>query len=119
MIGDVLRGLEADFPASPCVPPETWIDGSRIRASCAKDVLERREDDRSRAERREQAAKAFAAARLSRPQRFTFGAQAKAKSVPKPKPKVERTAEVREYFRQYMRERRAKQKAGADLVRPS
>jgi hypothetical protein len=83
----------------------SWIDASRIRASCARDVIERVNDDRSRAERREQAAKAFAAAKLSRPPRFTFGAQVKAKAK---RPKVERTAETRAYFREYMRERRAR-----------
>jgi hypothetical protein len=68
-------------------------------------VLERTNDDRSRAERRELAAKAFAAAKLSRPPRFTFGAQAKPKAK---RSKVERTADVREYFHVYMRERRAR-----------
>jgi hypothetical protein len=92
--------------AAPEAPVPRWIDPGRIRASTARDVLERVDDDRSRAERREQASQAFAAARLSRGPRlkFTFGAKAKTKA----KRKVERTPEVREYFRQYMQRRRAR-----------
>jgi hypothetical protein len=98
-----------DVASDPPVPPGTpWVDPNRIRAVNARDVLERVDDDRSRAERWEQASRAFAVAKLSRPPRFTFGVHVKAKAK---RPKVARTAEVREYFRQYMRERRPRQKA--------
>ena len=60
-------------------------------------------------ERRAQSSRALAVARLSRPLKFTYGAP---KAV-KVRPKVERTAETRAYFRDYMRERRARQKADA------
>jgi len=112
-IADVLRGLgeipPSDMALGKDAVPEAlvprWIDPARIRASTARDVLERVDDDRSRAERREQASQAFAAARLSRGPKynFAFGSRTKAKKV---RPKVERTPEVREYFRQYMQRRR-------------
>jgi hypothetical protein len=120
-IRDILRGLLGDgsdsgtpekrsqpieIVSDPPVPPvSAWLDANRIRASIAKDVVERRDDDRSRAERREFYARTLGAAKLARPPVFSFGAKAKVKSAPRPK--VERTAEVREYHREYMRRRRS------------
>jgi hypothetical protein len=62
-----------------------------------------------------QSSEAIAVARLSRGPRFkfTFGAQTKVKAK---RPKVERTAEVKEYYRQYMRERRARKAAEVSHV---
>ena len=81
-----------EIATDPPVPPGTpWIDSSKIEASRARDILERTNDDRSLALRREQGAKALAVARLSRRPKFNFGAKAKPKSAPKPKAKRERT----------------------------
>ena len=84
-----------------------WIRRETIEAARSRDVQARRDDDRSRAWRREESSRALAEVRLSRPPkfRFTFGAQVKAKS---PRPKRERTGETRAYFREYMRARRAR-----------
>ena len=124
-IADVLRGLgeappsdmaivEEARPEPPVACGEPWINPNWIAASHARDVLERRDDDRSLAWRREMGARFAAVARLSRPPKFKFGAQVKAKVA---RPKVERTAEEkarhREYMRAYMRESRARQKADA------
>jgi hypothetical protein len=95
----------SDLPVSFGSP---WLDANRIRASCARDVLERRDDDRSRAERRELYARTLGAAKLKF--KFTFGAQGKAKAKAKPA-KRERTDETRVYFREYQRRRRAREKA--------
>jgi hypothetical protein len=113
-IADILRGMgevppsdmetAGDGPPAPSVSP--WLDPARIRAATARDVLERLErgvDDRTLEERRADGAKGLAVARLSRPPVFKFGAQAKSVRW-----KVERTAEVKEYYRTYMRERRAR-----------
>jgi hypothetical protein len=89
------------------MPP--WVDLSKIRAASARDVVERRNDDRSRAERRELYARTLALAKSPRPPMFKFCAQVKAKSAPRPK--RERTDETRAYFREYQRKLRAKQKA--------
>jgi hypothetical protein len=75
-----------------------------------RERLERGWDDRTFAERSANGSRALAVARLLRPPVFRFGAQVKAK---RSRPKVERTEEVQEYYRQYMRERRARQKADA------
>jgi hypothetical protein len=128
-IGDVLRSLMATrgaaspFPdqsgnepqpieivSDPTVSHGPWLNIAKIAAANARDVLERRDDDRSRAERRELYARTLGAARLARGPRFafTFGARIKAKA--KPKVKVERTEEVRAYFREYQRQRRAREK---------
>jgi hypothetical protein len=63
-------------PDPPVFSGPPWVDMSAIRAATARDVLERVDDDRSLAERRAQGARALAAARLSRPPVFKFGAQA-------------------------------------------
>jgi hypothetical protein len=120
-IADVLRGL-GEIPPSemaivndglpePPVPSGRWLDCSKVAASTARDVVERVMDDRSRAERRAQSSEALAVARLARPPKFRFGALAK--TGPKRTRKVERTAEVKEYYRQYMRERRAAQRVSS------
>ena len=125
-IADILRGL-GEVPPSELAPIEVaddppvpfgtpWVDADRIRVSLAKDFLERTDDDRSKAQRREQSGwQALLAAKRLSPNRFTFGAQAKAKSEPKPKVKAkkERTPELRAYFREYGRMWRAKKKAEA------
>ena len=100
----------SDPPVSLGTP---WIDPNRIRASSARDVVERNNDDRSRAWRREMGARFAAVVRLSRPAKFRFGAQVKAKAA---RLKPERTPEVREYFRLYMHERRAREKTDASQV---
>jgi hypothetical protein len=117
-IADVLRRLGeippsdmtlvADGLPEPPVAPERWLGVARISAARARDVVERRDDDRSRAERRELYARTLGAAKLARPPVFRFGAQVKAKSKSAPRPKRERTEETRAYFRDYMRERRAR-----------
>ena len=94
--------------SAECPPSFTpWIDADRIRASCARDVLERVLDDRTFWRRSEQGSCSLAAARLSRSAKFNFGAKAKRVA----RPKVERTDEVRAYFREYQRRRRAEAKA--------
>ena|ERR1700727_952265 len=113
-IADILRGIgeippsEKETVSGPPVPPappvSPWLDPARIRASTARDVLERGNDDRSRAERRAQSSEALAVARLSRPPKFNFGAKAKVKAVRPARPK----ADMRDYMRNYMRERRAR-----------
>jgi hypothetical protein len=95
-------------PLSPACEP--WLR-FRVDASLAKDVIERSDDDRSRAWRRELYARTLGAAKPVRPVKFNFGAQAKVKTAPKPKVKKERTPELREYFRNYGRMWRAKKKA--------
>jgi hypothetical protein len=86
---------------------------TKIQASTARDVVQRRDDDRSNAQRRERGWQAFLATKRLNLHRFTFGAQLKAKSAPKPKVKRERTDATREYFREYQRQRRARVKADA------
>jgi hypothetical protein len=111
-IGDVLRSVLASYggasseisaPEPPATPVSPWLDPARIRASTACDVVQRRDDDRSRAERRAQSSEALAVARLSRPPKFNFGARVKAKAT-SARPK----ADMRDYMRRYMRERRAR-----------
>lgn len=101
-------------PVPLCAP---WIDPAGICASCAKDVIERVSDDRSRAERRELYDRTLGAARLARAPKFNFSTKVKAKVM---RPRAERTAEERErhreYMRTYMRESRACQKARDALV---
>ena len=105
-IADILRGMGETPPSereSVSDPPvSSWVDPARIQASTAQDVLWRRDDDRSRAERSEQSAAAVVATRVTRKFRYKFGAQTKARAN---RPKLERTPEVKEYFRQYQRER--------------
>ena len=114
-IADILRGLGEVSPsdvaladdACPEPPVSPWVDVTKIAASNARDVLERNADDRSRAERRELYARTLGAAKLSRSPVFRFDVQAKVKKARK----VERSAAVKEYHREYMRERRARLKA--------
>jgi hypothetical protein len=100
-----------DDEGPPCV---SWIDMNRIRAAIARDVLERVMDDRTSWARSVEASEVFtrlrAAARI-KPKRVIYPRAAE------PKPKVERTPEVKEYFRLYQRTRRQRQKADADLMR--
>ncbi len=93
----------------PSVPP--WVDANRIRASLARDVIERR-DQRTYAERQADAMKSRATliATLGYTPKFTFSTKPK---VAKPRPKKERTDETRAYFREYQRRLRAKAKAEA------
>jgi hypothetical protein len=104
--------VDDDPPASPRAP---WLRREAIAAANARDVVERRDDDRSNAQRREQGWQSLLATKRLNLHRFTFGAQAQAqaKSAPKPKAKRERTDETRAYFREYQRRLRAKQKADA------
>jgi hypothetical protein len=119
-IRDILQGLLEDFSSGapeessqpieivsdPPASSAPWFDANRIRASCARDVLERVDDDRSSIWRREIGARSAAIARALRPKpKFKFGAQGKAKTA---RPKRARTDETRAYFREYMRARRAR-----------
>jgi hypothetical protein len=122
-IADILRGMGEVPPSesqtieigsdSPA-PIAPWLSYD-IRASTARDVLERGSDDRSSWERSAQAARSWAAVAAAQrvKWRFTFSPKAAAK----PRQKVERTAEQRErhraYMRDYMREQRARQKVEA------
>ena len=84
-----------------------WVDPAGIAAAVSRDVLERLErgmDDRTFEQKSAAGSRGLAVARLSRPPSFTFGAQGK----PKARRKVERTAAVRAYFREYMRKVRAR-----------
>ena len=118
-IADILRGM-GEAPPSDMVavddgPPEPpvafWIDPARIRASTARDVRERVNDDRSLAWRREIGARSAAIGRALRPKpRYTFGAPVKS-IRPKTERTVEQKAAAREYAKHYMRERRAREKA--------
>jgi hypothetical protein len=90
-IADVLRKMgevppsemslvDEAAPAPPVPSASPWIDANRIRASCARDVLERVDDDRSRVWRREMGAR-FAAHLLAtiKPRTAAAKAQARAK----------------------------------------
>jgi hypothetical protein len=98
--------VDDGLPAPPVSP---WIDRATIAAANARDVVERRDDDHSLFWKRQLYERGLGATLAARRRKFTFGAQARPESAPK----VERTPEVRAYFRQYMRERRARQKADA------
>jgi hypothetical protein len=83
----------------------------RIRAAIARDVLERVLDDRTAWARSVEATEVHVRMRAAtriKPRRVIYPRPAE------PRPKVERTPEVKAYFREYQRERRAKQKADAD-----
>ena len=109
---DETKATEASDPPVPYAQP--WIDREKIAAANARDVVERVDDDRSRAQRREQQGwQSLLAAKRPSPNRFTFAAKLRAKGAPKPKRKRERTDETREYFALKMRELRARKKAEA------
>jgi hypothetical protein len=78
-IADILRRLgevppsDMEIVSGPPVSP--WLDVRKIAAANARDVVRRRDDDRSLAWRREISSRALAEARLSRGPRFRFGAQ--------------------------------------------
>jgi hypothetical protein len=91
-----------------------WIDANRIRAAIARDVVERVMDDRPPELRRIHASlvRAFTlASQRIKPKFVVYPRPAE------PKPKVARSDETKRYFREYQRERRARQKADADLAR--
>jgi len=131
-IADVLRSLEAScgdassFPDQSGNEPQaieivsdppvsSWLDVTKIAAANAPDVIERLErgmDDRTFEQRSADGSRGNAVARLSRPPKFNFGAQVKAKSAtPKVKAARPRTDETRAYFREYQRRRRAEARA--------
>lgn len=101
-------------PLSPGCEP--WLRPERIRASCARDVIERHDDDRSREWRRRQYEATLGAIKPASRPKFNFGAQKKAASLPKSRAKKERTPELREYFRNYGRAWRARKKAEAQAT---
>ena len=128
-MADVLQGLiesglvsvttekerqPAEIVSDPAAPYAPWFDASRIAAANARDVLERLErgmDDRTFEQRSADATEARARTRAAQPVKWRFNFSSKAAA--KPRPKVERTDEVRAYFREYQRRLRARQKADA------
>ena len=100
----IVLPIAQDNPPVSLTQP--WVDMTRIAAANARDVLERTEDDRSRAERSAQATLTLAAMRVTRRIKF----KPRPKSAPKPKGKKERTPELRAYFREYGRKWRARKK---------
>ena len=109
-IGPLAKRRARDDAANAFAPPvPRWVDMDRVRASLSPDVRARAEDysldDRTHEVKSAQASQAL---RERVPPRFTFGVQVKVKQA---RPKRERTPEVSEYFRNYQRERRAREKA--------
>ena len=87
--------------------PPLWIDPDRIRASIARDVVERNNDDRTYAMKSALGSHFAAVVRaVHKTKRIV-----KPKAPPKPKAKKERTPELKEYFRNYGRTWRARKKA--------
>jgi hypothetical protein len=96
--------IVTDPPMSLATP---WIDPDRIRASIAKDVVERNNDDRSYAVKSALGSHFVAVVRaVHKTKRIV-----KPKAAPKPKVKKERTPELKEYYRNYGRMWRARRKA--------
>jgi hypothetical protein len=102
-----MPGLKPPVPsASP------WVDASRIAAATSPDVkaaIENGRDDRSFVQRSADGSKARACAQPAK-WKYTYGAK-----PPKAKRRrVERTPEVRAYFREWARKQRAREKASTN-----
>jgi hypothetical protein len=117
-IADVLRGMgeippsDTEIVSDPLVSSAPWIRRETIEAARSRDVLdaiERGQDNRTFEQRSADATRARAAQAAAQPVKWKFIFSPKAAA--KPRPKRERTAEVREYFREYQRRRRAEAKA--------
>jgi hypothetical protein len=104
--GEGVNGGGRSF-APPVSLVAPWIDRAKIAAATARDVLERNEDDRSRAQRSVLGSHFAAVVRaVHKTKRIV-----KPKAAPKPKVKKERTPELKEYYRNYGRMWRARRKA--------